>query len=174
MQIDNPARQREFEAPIGSRTLAEGLMMVRVSTLKMIRLQLAMERRDRRVALEEVDELLALDRRLQEYLAAVPALDEQLLFRRVIDSERAMLNHEKLTLAAEVLRREPEPVGETADTQEDDWLGPRDLPIEDEPRRRRSWLAVVPALALALAGAAYFLGRPEAHAWLAGAVRALQ
>ena len=68
MHADSPARTRETAPQIASEELAEGLMLVRASTLKMIRLQLAMERRDRRVALEEVDDLLAIDRRLQEHI----------------------------------------------------------------------------------------------------------
>ena len=74
MQIESPVRARTAEVPsIGSEELAEGLMLVRASTLKIVRLQLAMERQDRRVALEAVDDLVALDRLLRDYLADVPA-----------------------------------------------------------------------------------------------------
>src|SRR5215213_9482989 len=114
MQTQSPARAREEAPAIGSDELAEGLMLMRASTLKMIRLQLAMERQDRRVALEEVDDLLAIDRRLQNYLGDV----ERSPFFREIESARAALNREKLTLAAEVIRREappePEPQAEEA------------------------------------------------------------
>jgi hypothetical protein len=110
MQAQNPAKMAGTEPPpVSGDELAEGLMLVRASTLKMIRLQLAMERQDRRVALEEVDDLLAIDRRLQDYIADVPGGDRQLLFREELDAERSALDREKLTLAGGVFRRE-EPV----------------------------------------------------------------
>src|SRR4051812_28924668 len=94
--IESPARVRETLPAIGGDELAESLMLVRASTLKMIRLQLAMERRDRRVALEEVDDLLALDRRLQDYLGDAPGRGALM---RELEVGRAALNREKLTLA---------------------------------------------------------------------------
>lgn len=148
-------------------------MLVRASTLKLIRLQLAMERQDRRVALEAVDDLVALDRRLQDYLADVPAADEQLLFRNALDEERAMLNREKLTLAGGVIRRPAEPIID--EHVDDDWLGPRDLPEEvDEPRSRRWWIvAGVPALAAGLAASAYLFAPADALSWIAELAGAL-
>jgi hypothetical protein len=176
MIIESPARQREFGAPIESSQLAEGLMLVRASTLKMIRLQLAMERNDRRVVLEAVDDLVALDRRLQEYIADAPAAPQQLLLRNALDAERAMLAQETLTLAAEVIRRPREAAVETPAPDEDDWLGPRDLPEPIELRRRSGWwLAAIPvALASAAAAGAYFVGLPEAQGWIESAARILQ
>src|SRR5215813_10033443 len=105
MNSETPVRSREMEAPVGSEELAEGLMLVRASTLKVIRLQLAMERHDRRLAQEAVDDLVALDRRLEDYLADVSA---PLMFRRELEAERGAVNREKLTLAAGVIRREPQ------------------------------------------------------------------
>src|SRR3954468_22912313 len=98
MRQESPAKVRQTARAVESSELAEGLMLVRASTLKMIRLQLAMERQDRRVALEAVDDLVALDRRLEHYLGDVPApaLDS----RGALEVERATLNHEKLALAA--------------------------------------------------------------------------
>lgn len=90
---------------IGGDELAEGLMLVRASALKVIRLQLAMERRDRRVALEAVDDLMALDRRLQGYLADLPAFDDYAVFKDELEAERSALNMEKLTLTAGVSNR---------------------------------------------------------------------
>ena len=175
MQIESPARPLANAAPIGSDELAEGLMLVRASTLKMIRLQLAMERHDRRVALETVDDLIALDRRLQDYLASVPGAGGQLMFRRELDAERAALNREKLTLAAEVIRApQPQPVQEARD---DAWLGPRDLPAEVEgPKRSPWWLvaAAAPLLAAALAAGAYMVGVPQAEVWMAAAAEAFR
>src|SRR5215213_169250 len=168
MQTQSPARAREEAPTIGSEELAEGLMLLRASTLKMIRLQLAMERHDRRVALEAVDDLVALDRRLQDYIADVDGADEQLLFRNELDAERAMLNREKLTLTAEVIFRVPEPDLEER-AEADDWL----VDEEEAPRRRRWWLAVaIPAIATGVAASAYAL-LPDAQDWLPQAAGAL-
>ena len=154
MQAESPVRRDVAPAPVGSDELAEGLMLVRASTLKMIRLQLAMERRDRRVALEAVDELVALDRRLEHYLADVPAPELQV--------ERAALNREKLTLAAEVIRSEPRPAEAVAPelAPEPAW---EDHAVEEEkPNRATWWLAAILLLLSALAGLAYYY----AGAWL--------
>jgi len=149
-------------------------MLVRASTLKMIRLQLAMERNDRRVAVEAVDDLVALDRRLRDYLDGVPAADEQLLFRRALEADRERLNHEKLTLAAEVLRRTLEPQVEEPKAA-DDWPGPRDLPIEEAvPRRSRWWLAGIPVAASGFVVAMWFVGVAELQSWLATAMDMLR
>jgi hypothetical protein len=97
------------------------------------------------------------------------------MFRRELDAERAMLDREKLTLAAEVLRRAPEPQVEEPQPSDNDWLGPRDLPIEDSaPRRSRLWLAGIPVAASALTVAAWFAGVPEIRSWLAAAMEVLR
>jgi hypothetical protein len=188
MYIDNAAKPRDNAMPPGSSQLAEGLMLLRASSLKLVRLQLAIERHDRSVALKAVDDLVALDRRLQNYLESVPATGDQLMFRRELDCERAALNEEKLTLGAEVLLRPANTIGPPdskaagpitrADTSDadDDWLGPRVQEVEPEVPRRRSrlWLAVVPMLASGVAAAAYFISVPDAVAWVtqvAGALR---
>ena len=90
MLTESPERAREAQPQIGSEELVEGLMLLRASTLKVISLQLAMERNDRRVALEAVDDLVALDRRLEDYLAEVPTA--QLMFRRELEGVRGALN----------------------------------------------------------------------------------
>jgi hypothetical protein len=105
---------------IGQAELADGLMLVRASTLKMLRLQLAMERRDRRFAIETVDELVVLDRCLSECLAAMPLALDQVGLAKELDQERAALNREKLTLAAQVITRNP-------------WIEPAPEPVEPEP-----------------------------------------
>lgn len=184
MYLDSTRSPRESAAAAGSTELAEGLTLLRASTLKIIRLQLAIERHDRQVALEAVDELVALDRKLQDYLEQAPATGDRLMFRRELDSDRAALNEEKLTLAAGILRRpansiEQRDPAQDADSAEgnDDWLGPGDLQFEPEEPRRRSrwWLATVPVLvSAALASGAYFVGFPEASAWLADAAGALR
>jgi len=170
MQIESPARQREAPSAVRGDELAEGLMLVRASTLKMIRLQLAMERQDRRGALEAVDDLVALDRRLQDCLAHIPADGDRLMFRHALDTERALLNREKLTLAAEVICKPADRLIQADESAGDEWLGPRDLPQDEieEPRRRRWWLAlVIPAVAAGLAAGADAVGLVDGQMWLA-------
>jgi hypothetical protein len=176
MQTQSPAKPREAAPAIGVDELAEGLMLVRASTLKMIRLQLAMERGDRRVAIEAVDDLVALDRRLQNYLDDVPAAAEQMMFRRELEVERGALNREKLTLAAEVIHgsagseplvavEEATPIAAEAPVV-DSW---EDFVFEEEqpPRRITWWLVAVFILFSVVAGAAYLLSSPEMLARLA-------
>src|SRR5215208_5354923 len=182
MQSENPFIARNGTPPIGRDQLAEGLMLVRASTLKMIRLQLAMERQDRRVALEEVDDLLAIDRRLQNYLGDV----ERSPFFREIESARAALNREKLTLAAEVIRREappePEPQAEEAsapvavEAPDAELWGSFEFAETEAAKRRQGirWLALVLVLLSVIAGTAYVLASPEALTSLAGRMGALQ
>ena len=161
MQAESPLRRDAAPALVGSDELAEGLMLVRASTLKMIRFQLAMERRDRRVALEAVDDLVALDRRLDQYLADVPSA--QLMFRNELEAERAALNQEKLTLAAEVIRAEPKPVEAVTDPAQDEaW---EDFAFEEQrPARAAWWLVAILLLVSAVAAAAYWLASPAALA----------
>ena len=154
--------------PVGSEALAEGLMLVRASTLKVIRLQLAMERNDRRVVLEAVDDLVELDRKLQHYLGDAPAFFGQERMRDELDREQAALQREKLTLAAEVIRRPeptvvsfptPEPVETAPEPEETTWVE-----WEEEPPRRRAWKWAVAAFVLvagALGGGAIVPGAPE-------------
>lgn len=182
MYIDSSARPREPTPPVGSDTFAEGLMLVRASTLKMIRLQLAMERHDRLVALEAVDELVALDLRLQDYLDSVPGALDRPGFRTAADEDRAALNREKLTLAAEVLRRPAHPAPEAKplpQAQADEGVTVENEPVQRH-RARWSLLAIplIPALAvvawlvfantLALRGVA-----AGAQGWLAQMMRAV-
>lgn len=151
----------------GNRS-AEGLMLLRASMLKMIRLQLAVERQDRQAVLGAVDDLVALDRKLQAYLDALPVTPEGLMLKRELDCEHAALNEGKLILGAEVLRRPSsmlEEADQIASTETDgDWIGPCDAdPQETEQPRRWTWLlAIVPILLLLIAAAAYFINLPEA------------
>jgi hypothetical protein len=168
MHVNSAENSRASAAPVGSHELAEGLLLVRASTLKMIRWQLAMERRDRHVALAALDDLVVLDRQLRDYLESVPASSDQLMFRRELDAERAALNQEKLTLAAEVLRRPADPVEQAQSAAGDnDWLGLVNVELEwEKPRSRRWWLALVPIIVSGAAAAAYTATSPDAAAWL--------
>jgi hypothetical protein len=174
MQIESPVRARAAEVPsVGSEELAEGLMLVRASTLKIVRLQLAMERQDRRVALEAVDDLVALDRRLQDYLADVPAAAEQLLLRDALDDERATLNREKLALASGIVRRDA-PVEDAIVAVEPEAVAWDDFdftPVEERsPNRAILWFALVLAVLAIAAGAAWMVAGPNAVAMLAGQI----
>jgi hypothetical protein len=166
MQIENPARLRETLPLVGSGELAESLTLVRASTLKMIRLQLAMERNDRRVALETVDELVAIDRRLQDCIAEVPVAGEQLMFRQAVDADRALLNREKMTLAAEIVRpgrlAERAPSAEIIAPVADAWEEFDFVADEDHrPHRAILWLALALALLAAAAGGLWIGIGPE-------------
>ncbi len=158
---------------IGQAELAEGLMLVRASTLKMLRLQLAMERRDRRFAIETVDELVALDRCLSDCLAAVPLAADQAGLAMELDDERAALNREKLTLAAQVITRDPwiEPQAEPDPIEPDPVLlepEPWDTDAWEEalyeqaPRRHRAlwWLVGLLLVFSAIGTAGFLLGVP--------------
>jgi hypothetical protein len=156
MQPVNATRERTIPS-IGSDELAEGLMLVRASTLKIIRLQLAMERRDRRVALEAVDDLVALDRSLEDYLARVPVAHEDGMFGNVLELERSALNVEKHTLAAGINDRgwqvetPPPPVDPRMD---------EGAAYDEEDAEGPNWLRIIALFAavLAIACGGYFLG----------------
>jgi hypothetical protein len=91
---------------IGGRELARGLMLVRASTIKMLRLHLAMERRDRRVVLETMDDLAALDRKMRDFVEQIPADDKMVeRMQAELDEQGQALAREKLTLAAGIVRR---------------------------------------------------------------------
>jgi hypothetical protein len=169
MNSETPLRPRDAETPVGSEELAEGLMLVRASTLKMFRLQLAMERHDRQVAQEAVDDLVALDRRLEDYLADVSA---PLMFRRELEAERGAVNREKLTLAAGVVRREPVP-----EPQVEEPAPPESVAFdtfefaaeETESHRAVKWVALAMVVLALAAGLAYALAGPELLAMAARA-----
>ena len=169
MNTHSPAPSRDGALFFGRDELAEGLMLFRAGTLRMIRLQLAMEQGDRRVALEAVDDLVALDRQLQDYLAHMPATLVPGALADELEAERAALNREKLTLAAGVIRREAPPPAAGPEPETARW-GSRDFALADQQRRRRGLrrLAGLALLISALAGAAFVPGVPERLQALAG------
>lgn len=163
MDRHGPAPSREGALFFGRDELAEGLMLFRAGTLRMIRLQLAMEQHDRRIALEAVDDLVALDRQLQDYLAHMP--EPSIASERVheLAEERAALNREKLALAAGVIRREAAPSDVEPIAEAETW-GSRDFAVADARRGRRGLLRLVAVLVLvsALAGATFVTGIRDA------------
>src|SRR5688500_4648175 len=86
--------------PVGREALSEALMLARASALKVVRLQLAMERRDRRMVLETVDDLVMLDGRMRDFLEAMPVEARCSAMRRELDAQSGALAREKLVLAA--------------------------------------------------------------------------
>lgn len=167
--------------PAANEELAEGLMLLRASTLKVIRLQLAIERQDRRVALEAMDDLVALDDELQKYLASMPAPVDLAGLQDALAAERSSLDREKLGLAAEVVsgrsRHEPASIFPATSSELEihpleaepavpalsyDWQ--RFRYEDDEPSSsRRGWLWAVALILLlsALIAAGYWLGYLE-------------
>ena len=166
-------------APAASDELAEGLMLLRASSLKTIRLQLAIERHDRRVALEAMDDLVALDDELQKVLAGIPAPDDFADLQAALSIERSRLDHEKLGLAAGVITErsqpqsvrvpdppQPQPLAIIEDAPAfpaDEWHRLRYVAEEDGKSSKRRWLwaAALLAFVAALAAAAYWLGYLE-------------
>jgi len=109
LEQDSPAlfaRAGPAPSPVGSAELAQGLLLMRASAMKVVRLQLAMERRDRAVALRTMDDLVALDSSIRDFLNEMPGAGEGLeAAQRELDAERTELDREKFGLAAGMIRR---------------------------------------------------------------------
>ena len=98
-----PASGAGNQNRIGSTALARGLLLMRASAINVVRLQLAMERRDRKAALSTVDELMRLDRRIDDFLCKLPEPDDGIeAERKALDEQGRDLDREKLVLAAEM------------------------------------------------------------------------
>jgi hypothetical protein len=93
--------------PAGDQ-LMRGLIFIRANTMNMIRLQLAMERGDRRLALQTIDELVELDSKIRDLVEAGAAGAEISQMQREVDQQRLTLSLEKLALAAGVRSRGPD------------------------------------------------------------------
>ena len=160
--------------------LDQALLFVRVSTMKMLRLQLALERRDRAVALQTVDDLVELDEWIARCAGQLPIDDVFEALASEADDQREALLHEKFGLAAGLVKRGPdtwpeqEPGPRTKVTEraiapepaapDEAW---RDASIEvdwgevqERPgaRRRWLWVATTAVLLAAIAGAVLWLG----------------
>ncbi|MBX3561332.1 MAG: hypothetical protein KF780_05910 [Sphingomonas sp.] len=157
--------------------LARGLTFLRASNMQVMRLQLAMEREDRRGVMAAIDELVGLDRELARFIETIPdpELDD---IGREIDARRHDLMEQRVVLArgklGPALRPVPDadapaPMPAPAPAPEPELLlsavapAAHAAPVEaPRPRRRRSrhwpWtLAALLVLALAGALAAYLM-----------------
>ena len=108
--------------PAGDQ-LMRGLVFIRANTMHMIRLQLAMERGDRRLALQTMDELVALDTKIRDLVESGAAGAEISRMQRELDQQRLTLSLEKLALAAGVQSR-PRAWNEPARTAAPDDVAP--------------------------------------------------
>ncbi len=155
--------------PASESDLARGMLLLRASNMNVMRLQLAMERSDRRLAMEALDGLVALDGELKGFIEDMPPSDDAFSeMTRRLDAQKAVLASEKLVFAAgrsgpslakpreigpSAPVAEPE-VGRTLNL-ETEWV-PAHL-LEEEERagrgRRFAWIAAA-LLLLILAGAA--------------------
>lgn len=190
MQGDAVAERDTAVGPAGQDDLVEGLVLVRASTLKLARLQLALERRDRRVALEAVDDLVRFDERLEQHLAGLREPHTHSVMDLAVAVERAALNREKLTLAAEIIngsdaqvppREEPATAPELPAVAEGppEQLAEQSFPAEEwadaweenlAPRRRLWPALLVMLLAVVAAAVAFWLLDPStANQWVAAA-----
>ena len=92
-------------AAVGADDLAQGLLLVRASAIKVVRFQLAMERQDRRLALQTVDDLVLLDRKIETFMSGMPRAGEAAgALERELEAQRQALAREKFTLAAGTAR----------------------------------------------------------------------
>ena len=87
--------------PASEGDLTRGMLLLRASNMNMMRLQLAMERSDRRLAMEALDGLVALDGEIRGLIEDMPPAHETLIeMSRRLDAQKTVLASEKLVFAA--------------------------------------------------------------------------
>src|SRR3546814_5591924 len=80
--------------PASESDLARGMLLLRASNMNVMRLQLAMERSDRRLAMEELDCLVALDGEIKGFIEDMPPADAALHeMTRRIDAQKRSEEH---------------------------------------------------------------------------------
>ena len=173
-----PMPREGHRAAAGYEELGQGLMLLRASTMKMVRLQLAMERRDRRTAMETLDELVMLDGRIRDLLTAMPQDLADPPMQRELDEERSVLVRERLLLAAGTRGPalvaegsqwiEPKPDPEPAPAMSVDGQGWAVIEDEETPAGGRTLLFLALLLLLCVAaGAAALFGTAAGRDMLA-------
>ena len=158
--------------------LARGLLLVRASTISIVRLQLAMERCDRRVAIESLDDLMLLDRRIGDIVDTLAA-DDLTADAEALDRRQRALAVERLVLAAGTSGAGLTPLG-------DQWIEQPPITLAvarqteavpaciapdaaEEPRRNHIGLALIVLITAAtLFGAAAFFFLTDAGRGLIG------
>src|SRR3546814_13200218 len=101
--------------PASESDLARGMLLLRASNMNVMRLQLAMERSDRRLAMEALDCLVALDGEIKGFIEDMPPADAapHEMTRRTA-SQNAVPAPEKLVFPARRVRPGPRPRGAAA------------------------------------------------------------
>ena len=106
--------------PVSRQELARSMTLLRASNLGVVRLQLAMERQDKRQAMEALDGLVALDGEIRDLVGMMPTEAPLREMTQRIDAQRSAIAYEKFVLAAgragPALARngDPSPVSEPA------------------------------------------------------------
>ena len=155
-------------SPVSEADLARGMLLLRASNMNVVRLQLAMERRDRRLAMEALDGLVALDGELSGLIGDMPppGAEYSALARR-LDDQKVALASEKLVFAAgragpALARASSAPayteIPSPPAPEEAEFFAEED----EKPARGARWIALAATilllLALGAAGAYYALG----------------
>lgn len=171
MYLDNSARLSGTALGDRNEALFQGLLLVRASTLKMIRLQLALVRNDRRVALNALDDLVALDHRLHDHLNTIPMTSDELARWRKVDADASALTQEKLTIAAEISCQRTSQTEQARVEEDVTSLQAGDVPHEGEfqeepPSRRRLWLVIATIVLLTGLVTGGFIVAPIVAPWL--------
>lgn len=166
----------QADGAVMAADLARGLTFLRASNMQVMRLQLAMEREDRRGVMAAIDELVGLDRELARFIETIPdpELDD---IGREIEAQKHDLMEQRVVLArgklGPALRPVPDasaPMPAPVPAPEPELLlsavvpaahaAPAEAPRPRRRRRSRRWpgaLAVLLVLALAGAVAAYLM-----------------
>ena len=166
----SPGFGQDSNAAVMPADLARGLTFLRASNMQVMRLQLAMEREDRRGVMAAIDELVGLDRELARFIETIPdpeLSDPELNeIGREIDARKHELMEQRVVLArgklGPALRPVPPPPAEppaelllNKAMPAPEWMPQKE---EEETRPRRwPWVAVFLLVALLAAAAAVYL-----------------
>jgi hypothetical protein len=160
----SPGFDQASGAAMRAADLARGLTFLRASNMQVMRLQLAMERADRRGVMAAIDELVGLDRELARFIETIPdpELDD---IGREIDARKHELMEQRVVLARGKLGPALRPVPDAPAPPAELLLSkvapaPEWMPEKEEearPRHRWPWIAFFLLVALLAAAAALYL-----------------
>ena len=172
----------ERQAAVEMDALARGLLLMRASTTSIVRLQLAMERCDRRVAIESLDDLMLLDRRIGDLVGTLETDG--------LSADFEALDHRQRALAVERLVLAAGTKGPNLTPLSDQWIEQAPITLDvarrteavpgciepdaaEEPRRNHFGIALILLIAAAiLFGTAAFLLLTDAGRGLIGGLTA--